>query len=320
MKSKIEKALFITEKWCDGDPRKGITNSYHNLFGTFSFALPEVSMGVLHLDEIPLVHGKHVDSFIPQAIDAYNPDIVVVSHLGSSELNPSVNSYSYIKSKGIPICFTWPDTRDWVLEALKTLDNYASVNVSFGGEIETLIDDKHLNLWAPQDPRLYHERSFKFIPVSFVGSLQGNYTYRREYIEYLLKNEAPIIVAGGQREQGLAAEEYARIMRSSQMCINFPESAKPGFDQIKGRVFEVLASQSLLLEKKNKITPRYLNPGVHYVEYENQFDLLEKIKYFSSNPEEAQQIAKAGKQLYEEKYNPKIFWQKILQKLEIKNA
>ena len=109
MKSKIEKALFITEKWCDGDPRKGITNSYHNLFGTFSFTFPEASMGVLHLDEIPLLHGKHVDSFIPQAIDAYNPDVVIVSHLGSSELNPNISSYSYIKSKGIPICFTWPD-------------------------------------------------------------------------------------------------------------------------------------------------------------------------------------------------------------------
>ena len=320
MKSKFERVLFITEKWCDGDPRKGITNSYHNLFGTFSFAFPEVSMGILHLDEIPLLHGQHIDNFIPQAIDSYKPDIVIVSHLGSSELNPSVSSYSYVKSKGIPVCFTWPDTRDWVLEALKTLDEYASVNVSFGGEIDTPINDKHLNLWAPQDPRLYHERSFKFIPVSFAGSLQGNYTYRREYIEHLLKNEAPIIVAGGQREQGLAAEEYARIVRSSQMCINFPESAKPGFDQIKGRVFEVLASQSLLLEKRNKITPRYLTPGTHYVEYENQFDLLEKIKHFASRPEEAQLIARAGKQVYEERYNPKIFWQKILQRLEIKNV
>jgi spore maturation protein CgeB len=99
------------------------------------------------------------------------------------------------------------------------------------------------------------------------------------------------------------------------MCINFPESAKPGFDQIKGRVFETLASNSLLLERKNSITPRYLKPGVHYVEYEDQFDLLDKINYYSLHTEERDSIARNGKELYESAYNPKIFWDTITNRL-----
>ena len=215
MRNKLSKVLFITEKWCDGDPRKGITNSYHNLFGTFVHANPSVVIGILHLDEVSVIHGQHVDNYFPQVLDSFAPDLVVVSHLGSSEMNPNLQSYLSIKNRNIPICFTWPDTRDWVLEAIKNLDAVSDLHVSFGGEVETPINSKHLNLWAPQDPRLYHGNSKKFIPVSFAGSLQGNYTYRREYIKFLIDSEAPIIVAGGQREQGLAAEEYARIIRSS---------------------------------------------------------------------------------------------------------
>jgi hypothetical protein len=318
MKSKIQKVLFITEKWCDGDPRKGITNSYHNLFGTFAFSFPDVQLSVVHLDEIMVMHRQHIDTVIPHILESYTPDLVIVSHLGSSPMNPTVKSYELIKQKNIPICFTWPDTRDWVIDAINELDKIADLHVSFGGEEENPINQKHINLWAPQDPSLYYPDN-KFIPVSFTGSLQGNYTYRREYIKYLIDNKAPIIVAGGQREQGLVAEEYARIVRSSHMCINFPESAKPGFDQIKGRVFEILASQSLLLEKKNKITSRYLTPGIHYVEYTDHLDLLDKINYYSSNINECLNIAKQGKQIYEDSYNPKIFWNKIMKKMEFVN-
>lgn len=318
MKSKVNKVLFITEKWCDGDPRKGLTNSIHNLFGTFSHAFPGIYLGVIHLDDVVVMHGQHIDAVMPQVLNSFLPDLVIVSHLGSSHMNPSYGTYELIKSKGIPICFTWPDTRDWALEAIKSLDDVTDLNVSFGGELESPINDKHLNLWAPQDPRLYFNDN-KFIPVSFTGSLQGNYTYRREYIQFLIDNKVPIIVAGGQREQGLSAEEYARIVRSSYMCINFPESAKPGFDQIKGRVFEILASQSLLLEKRNNVTPRYLSPGEHYIEYEDHLDLLKKIDYFTKNPQERDRIALQGKQHYEKNYNPKVFWNMVFQKLELTN-
>lgn len=313
---KVNKVLFITEKWCDGEPGRGITNSYHNLFGTFRHSFPNIDLGILHLDEVALVYKKHVDNFIPEILDKFSPQLVIVSHLGSSPLNPTIESYKYIKSKNIPICYTWPDTRDWALEAINSLNEVADLHVSFGGEQVEPLNSKHINLWAPQDPSLYYNDN-KFISSSFVGSLQGNYTYRREYIKYLRDNKAPIFVAGGQREQGLSAEDYARIIRNSHIGINFPESAKPGYDQIKGRVFEILASQSLLLEKKNVVTPRYLTPGVHYVEYSDNFDLLEKLNYYCDNTSERDKISLNGKNFYEENYGPKIFWKKVFNELEL---
>ena len=169
MKNDIKRVLFITEKWCDGDPAKGITNSYHNLFNTFRYAYPDVQMLVAHLDEAFVLGRIHIDTVIPKIIEEHNPDTVIVSHLGSSHMNPTLESYRYIQKRGIPICFTWPDTRDWVLTAIKELDEVSTLNISFGGELTDPIDDKHLNLWAPQDPGMYYPDR-QFIPVSFMGS------------------------------------------------------------------------------------------------------------------------------------------------------
>jgi len=45
------KVLFVTEKWCDADPNKGLTNNYHNLFKTFKNVLTEATFNIVHLDE-----------------------------------------------------------------------------------------------------------------------------------------------------------------------------------------------------------------------------------------------------------------------------
>ena len=316
MKNKLERVLFITEKWCDGEPGKGLTNSFHNLFGTFSNAFPNTQIGVLHLDEVFVLSGVHIDTQIPGAIDDFKPDLVVVSHLGNSRMNPTSVSYYYIRAKNIPICFTWPDTRDWVIDAIKYLSQYSSLDVSFGGELEKPLNEKHINLWAPQDPTLYYPGR-KFIPVSFLGSLQGNYSYRIEYINYLIQHNCPIIVSGGQREAALSAQEYARLSRSSQCIINFPESAKPGFNQIKGRVFEAMACKSLLFEKKNDITSNYFQPNFHYAEYENEKDLVNQIEFYCSEDGKfaREKIAERGNKHYNENYSSKIFWDKVIERI-----
>ena len=46
MKNKV---LFITEKWCDAIPEKGLTNNFHNLFGTFKKNNPDIHFSLLHL-------------------------------------------------------------------------------------------------------------------------------------------------------------------------------------------------------------------------------------------------------------------------------
>lgn len=55
MEKNNPKVLFVTEKWCDADPSKGLTNNYHNLFKTFSNTFPEAQYNIVHLDEYSMV-------------------------------------------------------------------------------------------------------------------------------------------------------------------------------------------------------------------------------------------------------------------------
>ena len=82
MEKNKKNVLFVTEKWCDANPLKGLTNNYHNLFKTFKACYPEVPFNIIHLDEYSLTKKKHIDTFLPTLIDNLAPSLVVFSLLG----------------------------------------------------------------------------------------------------------------------------------------------------------------------------------------------------------------------------------------------
>jgi len=123
-----------------------------------------------------------------------------------------------------------------------------------------------------------------------------------------------IHIGGGQREEGLSAGRYAELMRHSKISINFPQGPD-GYDQCKGRVWEILATKSLLLERKNDAIKNFLIPNVHYVEFENEEDLVEKIQYYLDNEKERSYIAQKGYDVYKKKYNATTFWGAIMEKV-----
>jgi len=312
------KVLFITEKYCDADPQKGLTNNYHNLFRTFKNVLPEANFSIIHIDEYSIVKKKHIDSFIPTAVDKVSPDVVIFSLLGKSHLNPTDDSYEYIKSKGCKTVFMWPDVfAGWGIPEIEEMNEkgFADLHVCWGSERNTNKQyDNLIWLWAPQDETLYHpiDSSEKSINTSFLGS--PRYEERQRYLTHLITNKIQVHIGGGQREEGLSAARYAELMRHSKISLNFPGGPE-GNDQCKGRVWEVLATKSLLLERTNDAIKNYLIPNVHYVEFDNEQDLIEKIKYYLENEKEREYIAQKGYEIYKDKYNAEVFWNTIMEKL-----
>ena len=299
--------IFITEKWCDGDPSKGLTNNFHNLFGSLERSELDVEYENYFVDE------QDVKGRTQEIIDK-GPRAVVFSFLGNSSLNPDSQMIRRIHNAKIKTCVMWPDTGyPWALNKIKELGDSVDLHVSYGGERTTDVDN-HLWLWAPQDEALFHPDVHRS-EISFVGSLRG-YHDRSYYLKYAI--DAGVLkagdIGGGQREEALTAEKYAERIRTSGMNINFPESPS-GKDQCKGRVMEIIASESLLLERKNDATSRYLVPGKEYVEFDSLDDFVNKIKYYTSNGEECRKIASAGYEAYKNKYSSRIFWETVLNEL-----
>ena len=306
-------ALFVTEKWFGGTPRLSFTNNFHNLFNTFSSALGmDFTWDTIHIDESHSTYKKHVDDIVPEYCQKNNIKIVFYCLLGSDPRNPSLSTYQAIKNLNILQCFMWPDTAPWAISKINELKDLADLHVSWDNtSIPIEYSDKHLCLWVPQDQFLFYPDE-QSIDISFVGS--KHHRDRREYLSFLAENFSNISIRGGQNEERLSPQVYAALIRKSKINLNFPLHPF-GFDQVKGRVFEVLSSKSLLFERANEITKKLLAPGVDYVEFDGLDDVSDKLKYFLNNEEKRIEIAENGYKKYREVYSSDVFWKTILNKL-----
>ena len=129
--SKI-KLLFITEKYCDGEIDKGITNSYHNLFGSLKHSGLNIPFKVVHYDQCMIEHSIHLDNVILKILKDNNINVIIHSFLGKSPCNLSHDKLKQIKDLGIFQCVTWPDTGyDFGHKDIVELKDIIDFNVSF---------------------------------------------------------------------------------------------------------------------------------------------------------------------------------------------
>ena len=305
--------LFVTEKWADGNPNFGFTHTMTDIFNTFSQTKRNYNFNTLHIDEAGVVFGKHVDDILPRYCLSWDIKIVIVSLLGNSPMNPSLECFQKLKQLGIFICFLWCDSNPNDLALINYLRPITDINVFMDASYipERKYEENDLVLWTPLDSNLFYPDD-KTREVSFVGRL---YPYREASMSMLSEVYPKAIVKSGQREHRLSFEEYAQITRESQIIVNF--SYHPlGYHQVKGRVFEATASNCLLLESDNPATEKLFIPNKEYVPFISPKDLLDKVNYYLENEEERLKIAQSGHEAYQQRFNITIFWNKIMSRAE----
>lgn len=313
------KLLFVTEKWCDAKPEMGLTNSYHNLFGSFKHTYDiaaEWDFQVIHYDEIYL-KGKHIDDFAQQIYDKTKPELLICTLLGTEKCNPSEKFFEVFKQAGCKIVFLWPDFgRDWTIRSANQFDKYIDLNVAIACEKNGNYA-KTLWTWTPEDPAyFYYDGQPKDIDVLFLGTVHS--PERAEYLKFLKSNLDPqeynIHLGGGQRQEKLSHEKYAELTRRAKIVINFPFSVA-GNDQLKGRVFEATACRCLLLERQNHLTSQYFQPGVEYIEYTSKENLLSNIKILLDEEDTRESIASRGNKRYIQNWSHNKFWEKVMKEI-----
>lgn len=314
MKSNI---LFVNEKYCDGSPDVGFSNSFHNLFNTFEQSRPDFNLTTLHLDESESIYGVHLDTILPDYCVKFNIKIIQFCMMNGSKGNPSIECLKKLKNLGIFLCFHWPDTGPgWGIQTIQSLNGIADLHISWDNPHspyhDGLVNEKnHLSLWVPQDKLLYYPQE-QDISISFIGS--PRYQDRGFLLGHLLKSYPDILIKGGQREDKLSPHQYAAYIRRSKIGINF--SLSPAmFYQTKGRIFEIVASKSMLFEFKNPATEKLFEVGVDYVDFNSTTEMIDKIKYYITHEEERAQIAQNGFDKFQKKYTAQIFWDTIIDRI-----
>ena len=82
---------------------------------------------------------------------------------------------------------------------------------------------------------------------------------------------------GGLNENQFSISAYANHLRRSRMALNF---SRPVFDEpnhhCKGRTIETTLCGALLIEQENPETKKWFRPGIDYVSFTDERDLVAK--------------------------------------------
>lgn len=153
-----------------------------------------------------------------------------------------------------------------------------------------------LPVYLPEaaNPEIHKPYSIeKSIDVSFVGQCYGN---RAAAISELRKKGIAVEAYGfGWPDGPLSTEEMVKIYSKSRINLGFSEVAGHGDTFcLKGRDFEIPMSGGLYLTEAHPELANVFRPGEEIITYSCIDDLVQKIKYYLSHPEEADAVRKKG--------------------------
>jgi len=303
------------EKWCEASADSALSCTHHVFLRTFDLTQSNYRYNTLHIDECLAVYDSDINSVLLTYCYRYKPDIIIFSFLGGQPTyNPSVECCVALKNMGIYLCFLWHDSNPFDFAFREKYYEVSNLHIIYDNAYKIIQDKpKYLKLFVPIDDETLFYPDEQSIDVSFIGSLREQ---SRRMLIFETKRRVPsLMLAGGERESGLNAGVYAKLIRSSKISLNYSYHAF-GYWQIKCRVYEVLSSHSMLLETANPATRQLFKPQVDYIEYENVDDLEEKIKYFLTHEDERLAIAQNGYNAFKASYTAKHFWDAVLNRIE----
>ena len=140
----------------------------------------------------------------------------------------------------------------------------------------------------------YEVKPNRPIAVSFIGQ-SYNGSQRRETFDYLWHNGVPVLTAGkGWANGTVDQDEMMRIHHNSLIVLGFGY-ARGSETYLKGRDFEVPMTGTAYLTTWNKELAECFEPDKEIIFYRTKEELLEKIRYYTANPDEAKKIGAAGR-------------------------
>ena len=305
--------LFIMEKWCDGNPNCGISNSDNNLLGSLESS-GLATQDRFHPDEYLRANQCSYDTASLLKCIRSNPDLIIIAW----PYAPKGNILKKVKERlQIPIVAIWWDSVNHIEEA-ESFAPFVDFNLvvdsstSYIGKAKE--PWKYISLWCPQDPTIFHNPELaRDIDISFVGTMAGHED-RISGIGALRASAFDVYQTGGQRESRIAVAEYANIFMRSKITLNFCYHSN-GIAQTKGRIFESTLCGAMLLESENSETEKYFDPMIDYVPFSDEKDLVDKVRYYLTHDYERAEIAYRGHQKAKEKYNAKIFWETVFNRV-----
>jgi hypothetical protein len=213
---------------------------------------------------------------------------------------------------GVPVITIWGDLEaQQQRDILKTVAPYCYKVIGTANKsvVESL---GYTYAHVPKDPRVFNsDNRVRDIDVVFSGSYGLGREERQKALQYLLDNQVNLVVGGSEGRDHFTTQEYADRYKRSKIALSF--SKAHGMNVVNARPFEAMLTGSLLMEQSSPELAKLYTPGVDYVEWTTEVDLLEKVRYYLGHEEERLLIASNGQKKTEQLYSAKTFWSKVLE-------
>ncbi|HOM27424.1 MAG TPA: glycosyltransferase [bacterium] len=136
--------------------------------------------------------------------------------------------------------------------------------------------------------------------VSFIGFKTED---RERYINYLKNLNLNIFLAGYGWEKYLTFNEMNEVFRKSKINLCFTKTFN-NKRQWKGRIFEVMLQGGFMLTEYVTYLEKYFEIGKEIDCFDNEKELVDKVKYYLKNEKKRKEIAKNGWKKCIENYTP----------------
>jgi hypothetical protein len=317
---KVPCFLVLRWKYNFGQKRFGISTAEHQLCGPLRSA--KIADTVEHYYDVDRHGGIFGDSKLVNLVTRVRPDLIILSGYTPFGKHNRFEVLKAIRAKcDIPLLVIWGDglISNWSLPICSYMSDAIDLNIQLDTAwLSQQFPDKNnfLRLWTPLDFNVFHPGDRpRDIPICFVGSLISHPNVRVEHLNYLKEKNIDVYVKSGLfHGQRLSLEEYADILRRSEISLNFSQRTEEGH-QLKGRVFETMFSGALLMETENSETKQFFTPDVDYVSFGSKSDMLDKVRYYLEHDAERQRIALSGHLKATREYNHQVFWNRVMDKL-----
>jgi len=314
----MPRVLFFADKWCEGKIQNGVSEWETNLWKSLE-CTHLASVDVFHGDDYFLKTESSSDhAFLAKCV-LDRPDLIVlvIYRLPGTATNvPSFETLNKISNElHIPILAIWGDLQsNSQFEIAAAVSPYANLNIytaSSQAAKGVMQSDRFLYSWVPKDERLFKNYEVKRdIPIAYLGSPKPD---RMTAVHFLEHNGVAVKYTGGERECHITIAHYVELLNRSQISLSFSRSV--GTHVVNARVFETMHAGAMLLEQEGDETSKLFEPMVDYVTFKSHEDLLEKARYYLAHPDEAQKIARNGREKTLEKYSAASFWRIAFSKI-----
>lgn len=196
-------------------------------------------------------------------------------------------------SKEVCHKFNWCSTPE-----NKFVDNYRNMgyeNITYA----TFHVNVDLYSSFPNSPKKYDRL--------FIGGLHGG---RVDNLNFLAEKGYPVAVPSGNT----SFEDMVGLYSQSNLCLNFTKDSSGNSTQMKARIFEVIATGSMLLTEFTNDLDNCFDEGelLHFSSVEEAVD---KLKWIKSNPKKSESIMGRGLSRVVKDHDSSVRLRKLLEEI-----